>query len=759
MSVATFDNTIFDDLILDNNAQLSVDVNNDKTENSVIKVSDDTKNRVAMINAENEKLRAEKLKDKKVVEPDNYLMRDFPQDVKTESRHEVEKQEMLDRRVVNMDGDYMKELEKDLKQRRSALASIELIDGTRLAEIRKQLKSNNVEESIAIKNAREDYQKTLNRYKDAKITELRGKGLSGDMLEKELSELIKQFGYIELLEMNNAGREAKAELNLGGNPLQKCWGYLEKTANAYNNLPMWKKLIFAGAGVAGGAFLATGGAATAGMAGTVSLAVGAKRLFGSAMAAAGTAKGLDTLHQREIQKDVNADVEKVMAKINEVNFPGTAEENANERYEFMRAILDTKLESVDKNLKKHELVSLCNKFIGVSVGFFLGSGMASKAFGGAINGIVEHFQHADAVTTEGVLGGGLKTPLTDSMNNPNGAPSNFVEKLMPPTDTAEALQVQGVTEDLTIKEGSNFSKTLLKELNDPNSDVYKYHPELKNANHQDIINRVLMDFKATHPEMGGHNPDYVLANSKIHFNPASLHAEMDDGQYGYYENIESGDTDSSSLNSDVEQGGVDGSLDHQEPVKVEVVDNLTQADLNGSEALLSAEDQVVNNTAIRDEALSKMNGSSGQRVTEAVRDKLNDVKFDANNAVEVAKNNIAILTAENVPVSNPDMLKNMIDAGASKKQILQTCLNKFTDDSVGSRAAEWNAIKDMPVNDVMSNPRRLANVQKMFEYFKPILENDVESGRGALPKINSNGVSETTKQWLTRVISLATKNK
>ncbi|NTW27069.1 MAG: hypothetical protein HGA36_01970 [Candidatus Moranbacteria bacterium] len=695
-------------------ADAAIEREHERTDNKRAEMINATKERVEKNKKENEDLRrSDSIIKRAGEEPE----RRFLQDEKTEQRHEDEKKESLDRKIKTMDGDYLKELKKDLEQRRSVYASINLMDSAKLAEVRKNLNSKNVEESIAIRNSRDEYQKTLDRYKDAKIEELKSKGLSGDALKVEMSELIRQFGYMEILEMNNARNDAKAELNMGGHFVKKCWGYLEKTANIYNNLPMWQKLLYAGAGVAGGISLTTGAAATAGVAGAAGLLVGAKRVFGSVIAGVGTAKGLDTLHQAKMEKSVNKDVEKVIEGMDRMKPDDSTEDTIEKRYEAMRAALDIKLENVDENLKRHELISLCNKFIGVSVGVFLGSGYAAKAFGGAFKMVSEYISHggnAAGDATKGITGSILRSTH---------------------------INVPTIVEDLTIKEGSNFSKTLLKEFNNPNSDVYKYHPELKGSNPQELIKRVLMDFKDTHPEMEGNNPDYVLANAKIHFNPASLHAEMDEGKYGWYENNVK---DAHNVTNHAPTAPIEtlstGSVDNIEaPVSAapEVVTGLNDkvADLQNQVDALENHDNVV-----RGEVVERIIANEDKIVEldKAYEGAMDDVfhNTEGDSAWTRLIEKSGVIDRERTGLKKA--LENIFESDKSAADNLRE-MRKFI---AGSNSATWKGMENLKVSEVVDGDN-IDKLPKPGKNLVTIFQQD---------KATAFRPNETMKDWTRRVI-------
>src|SRR6266567_496622 len=219
----------------------------------------------------------------------------FPEDEKTAQRMENEKKECIARKMERTDGNYWKDLKKDLVSCREMYASVEYNNRAALAGIRKFFGSKKVEDSVEIKSALDQYQKTLSRFKEAKVEEFKDKGLSGEKLNNEITELVKQFGYMEAVDLYNARKETKAEKLMGRDVVKKCWGMLEKTESVYNKLPLWSKLGLSAATVVLGISMATGAAAAVGVAGAAGLVIGAKRALGGVVAGVGTAKGLDAL--------------------------------------------------------------------------------------------------------------------------------------------------------------------------------------------------------------------------------------------------------------------------------------------------------------------------------------------------------------------------------------------------------------------------------------------------------------------------------
>lgn len=383
---------------------------------------------------------------------------DFPEDQKTTQRLEDEKKEGFERKMANLDGNYLEQLEKDLADCRLVYASIEYGDGIKLAEIRKGLdkkdfgsnyytnrnrqdtKSDKTTESLMTKEAREKYHATLERFKAAKIEELKNSTLTGEKKHEMLAELIQLFNHKEAFELYNARTEAKANAK-GGGFGAKCWRLMEKTAAAYNKLPLWKKV---------GLSLAVAGAGALGAVGFV----GVKRGLSGVVAGVGVAKGLDALSEASMKRQARKEAE--------VFIKGLVENEQEQGYNKLNAFLDQKLANVDEQIAVIKKRSLANKFIGAAAGIFLGTGMASKAFGAAF----QHFSGTGSNTAE--IG---KHWSTNAARHFQETPGKNVE--------------HSFEKSLEIKKGSSIEKTLIEHIK-------KIHPDIKNPGN--AAHRMWLDY-------------------------------------------------------------------------------------------------------------------------------------------------------------------------------------------------------------------------------------------------------------------------
>jgi len=374
----------------------------------------------------------------------------YPGKTKNEQRLEDEKEDGRARKVERLkgdDGDSLKDLETDLKDCRAMYASIEYNHRSAIESVRKFFGSKKHEDGVEIKSAWDQYQKTLDRYKNAKVEELKGKNLSGEDLKKEMIELARQFGYMEAVDLYASRKDAKAETLMGRDVVKQCWGMLEKTASAYNKLPLWSKIGLSAATFAAGAAGAVG-------------FVGAKRALSGVVAGVGSAKLLDALHQAKMKNTATNDAEKMLKEMEK-------EGNALD-FDKFSAFLGTKVKDVDKQLNKQKLVSAANKVIGITVGVVLGSGLLSKALHAASDYF--HAGDAHAVAGEALKGvGGTAAgasaadlldhssagvpgdpSLVDSFEHPGVAPIDIHQHI--PVDTTEALHTPMQVETISITE-------------------------------------------------------------------------------------------------------------------------------------------------------------------------------------------------------------------------------------------------------------------------------------------------------------------
>jgi hypothetical protein len=630
-----------------------------------------------------------------------------------------------------------KELSDALNDARNNFAKTEYNDRTATQRIRKALNmamDGKYEESPNIKSAHDAYTAALKNLMNYKVDNLKnvdpdGVVLGGKDLESKTKELYSFFNLREAAEYYDARTEAKmAHLadDEGKSFSKKTWDSVRLKSAQLSEWYSKKVPTSVKIGLAAAAFIP--GAST--------FALG-KRTWGAFMMVAAGGMQLDKIAQFKDKISDKSERNK--------EFKNISAENGDVDFDKLKNILGEKIDNIDRKLSEKNLRSGANKFVAFAGAIFLGSSvmkgamdlaegkeMASTNFFGKL---FAHKAEAVAPPVESVAAPKLpEIPKTGIFAENNATSTNAFEHA--PKNAAEVVPNPNMTEDLTIKEGSNFSKTLLKELNDPNSDVYKYHPELKGANHQDIINRVLMDFKATHPEMGGHNPDYVLANSKIHFNPASLHAEMDEGQYGYYENVESGDADGSSLNSDVKQDGVDGSLDHQESLKSDVVQTqktVVDEMQNKINALENHSD------VVRGEAIEKIIASQDKievldreysdNIGEALKTH-NDTAWSK--LVEKAGN------ADRTRIGLANFLKDVADSDKSAAETLRSMRTKI----VESDPDKWKIFGNMKMSEVVQreNFDKLPKAGKdIINYFQKEM------------KMPFRG-SETMQDWTRRMV-------
>lgn len=712
----------------------------------------------------------------------------FPEDEKTTQRFEDEKKEMFAGKMEHMDGNYMDQLEKDLDDYRKIYATIEYTEGKRLAEVRKQLKKDelkkiedegrkitrggDVTDSFAINDAREKYQKTLDRFKDAKIEELKAKNLTGDELKKELEELVLHFGYKEILELDSARSDAKAEADWGAGFRKKCWGALEKASNAYNKLPLWQKIGLSAAAIVSGSGLLIAG----------------KRALGGVVTGVGTAKGLDALHERKMKKVAKDDVDTVLNKLNKIPLDGTLEENKEARYEIMRATLDMKLDNVDDIIRKHKKVALCNKFIGATVGILLGTGTVSKAFSGVIN----YFHGSED------MAGGLKTlSLNKTVDYGdfkaiNEVPGGSMEQmaalngltasetgLNPDIDmhvngggvAKEIAAASTHDTELRIEKGSSIEKTLIDHIK-------KIHPDIKNPGN--MAHRMWLDYLDDNKEaiinkVGDSEYQKMLKDGMVNVKPGTIlsidehdplklqlhdiegkishlngghHAELSHGvNHGGAEAPKdltpAGITDHTNIPTDT--------ADHTPDIPTENPTELPRdavTDYSRLETEMQAEDAIHEmdqkySDAMRDANDATTYTSDGPSVEQFEK------MGTFNKAREEFSTLLSQMRAEDMPWLGESNVETMIEKGAGSKQILRVCLYNITEGHT-FKSAYWGEIKNEPIMKVAYKDGRIdGGFVALLNQFKGII------GDKVLP-IDEK---ETTGQWLARITKLAVNKK
>ena len=441
----------------------------------------------------------------------------FPEGERKDQRLEDEKGDGFERKVERIDGDDMNKLKVEVEQCRAMYAKIEYDKRSAMDSIRKFFGSKSHEDSAEIISARDQYQKKLECFKNAKIEEFnsrisRGEIKNEDEAKKELRDLVNEFGCMEALNLYNARTDAKAE-NLmskkwaSKDVVQKIWGGAEKITNYYNKLPLWAKLTISAGTLASG----------------VGFLIGGKRILGGIFTGVGSAKMLDSLHQRSMKKDAGKDAEKLIEKMEKMSKEG---KDKKMQIDALDKFLSDKISKVDDQLNKQKLVSIANKFIGIAVGATLGSGILAKVvhgFGGE-KGIVG----AGYEKFKGIFGMNSETPLADSFEHPNGAPIDVMKESAVPY--AEGL----ATETLTVEKGSSFIGALKHGFLDQHrAEFIKMHPEMAKFDNDQIAFRLAKTYGDQH--FNGSLPDYVKEGAKMTFNPKTMEVHfLKPGDVGYF---------------------------------------------------------------------------------------------------------------------------------------------------------------------------------------------------------------------------------
>ncbi|MDD5463999.1 MAG: hypothetical protein PHP62_02540 [Candidatus Moranbacteria bacterium] len=678
---------------------------------SIKKGADATTSRTAIVNAEIEELRNQnKEKGYDLKKKPSHEMKsgnNNEEELKTELRYTEEANLRTDRRNNAESGVLdMEKAKEQYEQTLKAYAEVEYKHRSTFKGIAKFFgKSFNgkADDNFEVKEERKRMEDDLRVYRDAWIRDIQNKELKGEDLKAETEKMMVYFNYQAAIDLYDARSGAKANslwpfnkeskqsgknvlVNYDGfdnkdvykkenvaekteikardilcTPFKAAWAGMEKIGQQYNRLPIWAKLGLGAAIIGSGSWALIAG----------------KRVLGGVTTAVGSAKTLDALHQRSMKNKAT--------KENEAFMGVEGKENKEVDFEKLRALLDDKIGQIDGKMNEYKIASLFNKFAGAGIGLFLGSGMASKAFGGAFGKVAEYFQNGkDAVDgvngsfNGAILGANVNTPLTDAMDHPKGPPTNFVDKLQKPFDTAEALSVSAGTESLTIEKGSSIEGTLIKYYKEHGLNfkdngwaadhAYKDYMHDYIENHKDELTK--SGKLAEYQKMLKDGMVNVKPGTEIVIDPNTGHIVSIDGKLSHLDGHHSvgggGVENGQSVGNDISKAG-------------------SEITTNGSNIANAA----VENAGWNAEALENQNATVEQLGTEygRVLNEIGDGGVMQSNyiderilrtALEDAKNNLKEIT------NNPNG-----DYGGTLRNILKA----FSDKNI----AEWNRIEKIEV--------------------------------------------------------------
>ncbi|HAV11284.1 MAG TPA: hypothetical protein DCX32_01945 [Candidatus Moranbacteria bacterium] len=331
----------------------------------------------------------------------------------------------------------------------------------------KNKEEKTLEKDLDIAWHRAHYDNKLFDLQKVMLDDAKERGVS----DKELAEIGIYFRMEQKINMAEVHDQVKSEQQD-----KKLSGFIEKKAleltDFYKTMPLGKKLLIAGVFLGGSVVTAGVGGAAAGA--FITTATGRKMLMGM-FAGVGVTLGLEARGK----KSEKAAIEKEKAGFLE----SIKNMNEEEKYNFIAGnIKNISIKDGELAINKIKNQDIRQKIAGVSAGFAATvlPGIVSSYAGEAYAGILEKI-------------------------SPESVPA-------PPVMSEVVLEV---------KKGSSFEGTIIKHLSDPNSEIYKHHPELKNVDPGVIAHRLALDFAHDH---GTGLPDLVNPDDRISikFDPAAL---------------------------------------------------------------------------------------------------------------------------------------------------------------------------------------------------------------------------------------------
>lgn len=270
-----------------------------------------------------------------------------------------------------------------------------------------------------------NYKNKVNELMSFQLEEVRGKGLDGAELKKQMGYLFKEYTCEEKTKLYEARTNARAEKSKGKFG-EKIMQKSSEIINGYRRAN-WKYKVALGLALLAGGFQ---GVFAAG-AGYGAMAV--YRAFSGAVAGVGTAATLEAFYRRKEIKNAKKGLEKLFAD-NE-NFSNK------DKIDALYGSLHTEINKYDENLKSEKDKARQRKLWGALVGVTIGSG----SFSMAMNKLgIGHF----------VMG---KLGYTDVPEMQSHAPSGVANHGI---ESAENLKAQGIqSSELSIEKGSNPWKT------------------------------------------------------------------------------------------------------------------------------------------------------------------------------------------------------------------------------------------------------------------------------------------------------------
>jgi hypothetical protein len=315
-------------------------------------------------------------------------------------------------------------LKDEIKSARKAYAEKDYETTNLLTRIKKKLGFVKIENKgvDSDKDLYLNYKNKVNELMSFELEKLRGEGLDGSELKKQMGQLFKNYTWDEKTELYEARTNARAEVRKGK------WGewIAKKSSDFINKYRQvnWKYKVALGVTLIAGGF---NGVFVAGV-GYGAMTV--YRAFSGAVAGVGTVATLEALHRRKKIKNYEKNLEKLFAD-NE-NFSNK------DKIDALYGSLFTEIRDYDKSLENEKRKAYKRKKWGALVGITIGSGALSMAVSklGIGHWIMGKLGYADV-------------PEIQS-HAPKGVANN------PGIESPENLKAGfGKGSVLTIKEGSN----------------------------------------------------------------------------------------------------------------------------------------------------------------------------------------------------------------------------------------------------------------------------------------------------------------
>ncbi len=330
------------------------------------------------------------------------------------------------------------------------------------------------------------YLNKLFEYKDAILEDAKTRGASN----KELGDLVKLFGVEVNCNLADVRDQVKME-NQEGKILGRFTKHSKNIIDWYNKLPRYKKIAIGAAfGLTAAAGAGAGGAA---LAGTMGVAVSARRIFMGAVTGTSVALGAEAFLRRRTEKGIESGAEAITEQFNKLE---------NLSLEEKLKLVDEKVKmlvgDVDEKIARHKKTKLAAASLGILAGTIIGSGALSELGKVGWHKISDFFGMAEHHP------GGIGAPKAPT------AP--------------EAPEAAPAVDVLTVKEGGSLEKVIAKYFED-HPDLIEKYGELhghRNFNPGQIAHRMYLDYLHENANPLNKSLDLVYPEAEIEIDPAAL---------------------------------------------------------------------------------------------------------------------------------------------------------------------------------------------------------------------------------------------